>query len=109
MKNLDNKILQINVGIIDNISTIYLRGHFAFAAHREFKTAYQIQLSNPAIHKIVIDLAAIQYLDSSALGMLLVLRDHAIAASKALILSRPSSIAARTFDVAGFHSVFTIT
>jgi anti-anti-sigma factor len=60
------------------------------------------------VGNIVIDFSGVEYLDSSALGMLLVLRDHVQASGKALSLSRPSSIAARTFDIAGFQGVFTI-
>jgi anti-anti-sigma factor len=50
----------------------------------------------------------VEYLDSSALGMLLVMLDHVGESKKLLALSRPSSIALRTFDIAGFHKKFVI-
>lgn len=109
MDSMDRNKLHIYVSAISNTATIFLRGHFAFGAHRDFKAAYINQLSNSKIGNIVVDLSAVEYLDSSALGMLLVLRDHVQAASKSLTLSKPSAIAARTFDIAGFNRMFTIS
>ena len=104
----DNK-LHISVTAMGNTATIYLRGNFSFNAHRDFKVAYKDHLEDSNIGNIVVDLSGVKYLDSSALGMLLVLRDRVLAASKSLILSRPSPIAAKTFDIAGFHRMFTIS
>lgn len=104
----DNNKLHINVAATNNTVTISLAGHFAFHAHREFKAAYKRYLDNPKIGNITVNLAGVEYLDSSALGMLLVLREHAQAANKNLTLSKPSPIAERTFDLASFHKMFTI-
>lgn len=103
-----NRKLRINVTELSNTATIFLDGHFDFEAHREFKSAYKSQLKNSKIGNIVVNLAEVKYLDSSALGMLLVLREHVQAANKSLTLSRPSSITERTFDIASFHKMFTI-
>lgn len=108
MEPFANNKLNINVSAIGNTAIMYLSGHFSFGAHREFKAAYKNQLENSKIGNIVIDLSGVKYLDSSALGMLLLLRDHVQAASKSLTLSRPSQIAEQTFDIAGFHKMFTI-
>lgn len=109
MDTLSGNKLYINVAAISNTATIFLSGYFAFSGHREFKTAYKKQLDNSQVGNIVIDLSGVEYLDSSALGMLLVLRDHVQDAGKSLTLSKPSSIAERTFDIAGFNRMFTIT
>lgn len=100
--------LRINVASIADTATIYLSGHFAFKAHRDFKAAYERQLADFGIGRLIVNLAEVEYLDSSALGMLLVLRDHALAANKPLVLSSPSPIAVRTFDIAGFPKLFNI-
>ena len=109
MNPINRNRLNISVSAKSNTATIALSGHFAFDAHRDFKAAYINQLNNSKIGNIVVDLSAVEYLDSSALGMLLVLRDHVQAASKSLTLSKPSAIAVRTFDIAGFHRMFTIS
>ncbi len=50
-------------------------GHrFDFNAHREFRAAY---VQCPPGAEYVVDLSDTNYLDSSALGMLLLLREHA--------------------------------
>jgi anti-anti-sigma factor len=54
---------------------IAIDGRFDFAAHQQFRDAYERVFPKPALY--VIDLAKANYLDSSALGMLLLLRDHA--------------------------------
>lgn len=62
-----------------------------------------------AANKLHISLAKVKYLDSSALGMLLVLRENVQAANKSLTPSRPSSVTERTFDIASFQKMFTIS
>lgn len=108
MDILDSNKLRINVAATSHAATIFLSGHFSFDAHREFKAAYQKHLEDAAMGTIIVNLADVHYLDSAALGMLLVLREQAQAANKSLILSNPSSIAVRTFNIASFDKVFTI-
>lgn len=55
--------------------TIVIAGRFDFGAHQEFRNAYERVSSTPKSY--VVDLKDTTYLDSSALGMLLLLRDHA--------------------------------
>jgi HptB-dependent secretion and biofilm anti anti-sigma factor len=54
---------------------IQVAGRFDFSSLQVFRDAYEKVEGNP--QKYVIDLADAEYLDSSALGMLLALRDHA--------------------------------
>lgn len=109
MNILEKEPFHINVSIAGETATLYLVGHFSFKSHVEFKSAYKNQLENSNIHQIVIVLADINYLDSSALGMLLMLRDQAQTKNKSLTLSRPSSIAANSFNIANFAKLFTIS
>ncbi len=108
MSSMISPKLRISVTAIGNTATIFLAGYFSFAAHRDFKAAYKEQLDDSNIGEIVVNLADVKYLDSSALGMLLVLREHAQAANKPLRLSSQSSIVARTFDIANFDKLFNI-
>ena len=54
--------------------TITISGRFDFSTHQDFRGAYE---KEPKGQRIVVDLTGTSYLDSSALGMLLLLRDHA--------------------------------
>jgi anti-anti-sigma factor len=55
--------------------TIHIQGRFDFSALQNFRNAYET-LDRPA-DRYVIDMKDSDYLDSSALGMLLALRDYA--------------------------------
>lgn len=55
--------------------TISIKGRFDFGRHQEFRESYEKLNRKPETY--VVDLKDTTYLDSSALGMLLLLRDHA--------------------------------
>ncbi|HEU0187607.1 MAG TPA: STAS domain-containing protein [Gallionellaceae bacterium] len=100
--------MQINVDTVGNTVNIRLNGRFNFDSHREFRSAYDPHLNNTAVANIDIDLSKVDYLDSSALGMLLMLRERAQAASKKLTLSKPSQNVAQILDIANFAKLFEI-
>lgn len=54
--------------------TIKVQGRFDFSSLQLFRTAYEKVMPKPT--KFVVDLKESDYLDSSALGMLLALRDY---------------------------------
>jgi len=55
--------------------TINISGRFDFSSHQEFRQIYENAPSD--INEFIINMNDATYLDSSALGMLLLLRDHA--------------------------------
>ena len=55
--------------------TITIQGRFNFSSLQLFRNAYENQQEQP--RRYIIDLKESDYLDSSALGMLLALRDYA--------------------------------
>ena len=55
--------------------TISIKGRFDFGKHQEFRDSYEHIVKKPETY--VVDLKEATYLDSSALGMLLLLRDYA--------------------------------
>jgi len=55
--------------------TIAVKGRFDFGSHQAFREAYERFYKVPDTY--VVDLKETTYVDSSALGMLLLLRDHA--------------------------------
>jgi anti-anti-sigma factor len=81
-------------------------GRFDFRTHQEFRRAYEEQPSPPA--EYVIDLRETEYLDSSALGMLLLLRRYAGDGTSQIRLANPSDGIKRTLSVANFQQLFDI-
>jgi anti-anti-sigma factor len=91
-----------------NLATMSLSGRFDFNDHRTFKEGYGAYLTDPMIQLIDVDMRDISYLDSSALGMLLVLREKAIACNKKVSLKNPNPTVLQILDIANFAKLFTI-
>jgi HptB-dependent secretion and biofilm anti anti-sigma factor len=85
---------------------IRLTGRFDFSGHREFKHCYESALNEPAIRQIDIDMKDVEYLDSSALGMLLLLKEHADALARPVSLLNCGGMVKEILDVANFGVMF---
>jgi len=92
----------------DGRAIVRLTGRFEFSMHREFREAMDTVLQDKDIDSVVIDLAGVDYLDSSALGMLLMLRDRANTARKALSLANPRGMVKQALEIARFDKLFSI-
>lgn len=100
--------MDINTNIDGQMATIYMNGRFDFNVHRSFKEAYDELLAQPGITSLEVNLAQVDYLDSSALGMLLLLRERAQLAGKTVVLRQPNSVVTQILDIANFGKLFTI-
>lgn len=100
--------MQTNVSIKDGDALVKLTGRFDFNAHRDFRAAYEPLMDNAAVRLVTIDLAGVDYLDSSALGMLLMIRDKAGATNKKLTLAHAQSGVRQVLDIANFGKLFQI-
>ncbi len=83
-----------------------LAGHFTFDAYREFKSQYTPLVDNDDFTELEIDLGHVEYLDSSALGMLLLLRERLH--DKTVVLSNAKGTVKQVLEVANFHHLFTM-
>lgn len=90
-------------------AVIKLSGRFDFNTHREFRAAYEPLISDAETRSVIVDFAAVDYLDSSALGMLLMLRDKLGGASKEVGLSGVKGNVKQVLDIANFGKLFPIT
>jgi anti-anti-sigma factor len=88
---------------------VSLGGRFDFNAHREFKEAYTTLLADDAVQSVEVNLSKLDYMDSSALGMLLMLRERAETARKKISLSSPNPTVTKILDIANFSKLFTIS
>lgn len=89
-------------------AVIGLAGRFDFNEQRAFKNAYDPLLQQAEVATVEINLANIEYLDSSALGMLMLFRERAKAVGKSVLLSNPNTTVAQILDIANFKKLFTI-
>ncbi|MFL0797365.1 MAG: STAS domain-containing protein [Cellvibrionaceae bacterium] len=86
--------------------TIAIDGRFDFSAHQEFRSAYESLDSDPTAY--VVNMKDATYLDSTALGMLLLLRDHAggDAAEISIVNSNPD--VKKILTISNFEQLFSI-
>lgn len=85
---------------------ITVRGRLDFPRHAELRALYE---AHPAGTHFDVDLADAEYLDSSALGMLLLLRRHAGDTVDAVRLLRPAPTVSRILGIANFDRLFSIS
>ena len=86
--------------------TLVLDERFDFAVHSALRAAYAG--SNPRFEQYVIDLRNTVYMDSSALGMLLQLKEHAGGGPRALRIRNASQAIRDILAVANFHQLMQI-
>jgi anti-anti-sigma factor len=80
-------------------------GEFNFSLYRDFRDAYQ---NCENIREYNVNLGGINYVDSSGLGMLLALREHAQAHNGQVVLKDPSPAVRKVLVTANFQKIFTI-
>lgn len=86
--------------------TIKIDGRFDFSAHQEFRDAYENVSS--AVSSYVVDMGGTSYLDSSALGMLLLLRDHAGGDSSDVKIVNCNQDVRKILTISNFEQLFRI-
>jgi anti-anti-sigma factor len=85
--------------------TISVKGRFDFAKHQEFRQSYESR----DLAEVVVDLKDATYLDSSALGMLLLLRDHAGGDDSYVRVVNSSSDVKKILAISNFDKLFDIS
>jgi len=98
--------MQVNVRFDNNRAFLGLNGNFTFEFHREFKQATTTVLENPGVSEIEVDFSAVDYMDSAALGMLLLFNERA--AGKKITLINCKGTVKSVLDIANFGKIFEI-
>lgn len=86
--------------------TIAIQGRFDFGAHQAFRDAYERVDGAPRRYQV--DLQGTTYLDSSALGMLLLLRDHAGGDHAQIRLLNCNGDVRKILAISNFEQLFQI-
>jgi anti-anti-sigma factor len=86
--------------------TINIEGRFDFSAHQDFRESYEKTDAEP--DEYCVDMKQTSYLDSSALGMLLLLRDHAGGDSAKIKIINCNADVRKILTISNFEQLFTI-
>lgn len=99
---------EVTVSESDGAVTIRVAGRFDFNVHKEFRAAYeQAPESGNVATKYIIDFGATEYIDSSALGMLLMLRERA-GKDAHISLIRCNEEIKGILDISNFNKLFSL-
>ena len=85
---------------------IQIEGRFDLSIHQGFRNAYES--ASESVTAFEIDLRAASYLDSSALGMLLLLREYAGSEDATIAISNASEDIRKILTISNFDQLFTI-
>ncbi|MHC8408445.1 MULTISPECIES: STAS domain-containing protein [unclassified Pseudomonas] len=86
--------------------TISIKGRFDFTTHQEFRESYENLEPKPEYFEV--DLKGATYLDSSALGMLLLLRDHAGGENAEITLTHANADVRKILAISNFEQIFDV-
>ncbi|REL29768.1 STAS domain-containing protein [Thalassotalea euphylliae] len=96
-KHVSSNLKEITIGIDDR---------FDFSLHQLFRDSYIGEVAQGAV--FTLDLSRTSYMDSSALGMILLLKDHAEKLSGSVIIKQPNESVAKILEIAQFHRLLKI-
>jgi len=85
---------------------ISVQGRFDFSTHQDFRSCYESLPAEPKAYRL--DMGETTYLDSSALGMLLLLRDRTGGDKKAIEIVNCNPDIKKILMISNFQQLFTI-
>ena len=91
-----------------NKGVVKLNCRFDFNCIREFKELYEPLLEDAALTSMEVNMGGVEYIDSTALGMLLALRDKAKGLRKEVVLGGCKGVPKQVLEVANFDKLFQI-
>lgn len=100
--------MTITIRIQDDLAVLSIKGRFTYDLTQPFREAADQIGRFPALRRIEVDLSEATYIDSSALGLLLTLRDTAIAKGLDIRLTKVAGNVRQVILLAHFDRLFTI-
>lgn len=86
--------------------TLTISGRFTFALYKEFAASYKNIAPHP--ENVDVDLRAVEYIDSAALGMLLSLRNYFGPEKKVALLNANDTVR-KILEIARFDKKFSMS
>ncbi len=99
--------MEIITTIEGDARVFYFAGDFTFKDHIEFKKILHA-MDDKEVKHVTIDLSKLEFIDSAALGMLLVARDKATECGKTMALQGAVGQVMKVLKISNFHELFKI-
>lgn len=100
--------LQIQTSVSGQTARIALSGRFDFTSQQQLRPSYEAPLNDDRVRLLEIDLGGVEFLDSTAMGLLLLLKERATAAGKELALVNCQGAPLLVLKMARFDRIFTM-
>lgn len=100
--------LHIEVREAGQTTELNLSGWFDFSSATKFRKAVRDCLKHEAMRELVIDFGRLEYLDSLAMGALMVCREQLQKEGKPLVLANCKGLVLEALQLANFHKLFTL-
>jgi len=102
------KMMRYEVSRYEHQAKVFLNGRFDYSCHRELRRAFDDACTSEGTLEVVIDMQGVDYMDSSALGMLSLLRDRCRASNQKLSLANCRTQVMQILKVTNFDKLFTV-
>ena len=98
--------ISVNSNSDGKVINIQVADQFDYSLYQAFRDAY----CNAKIQgtKFIVDLSRANYMDSSAVGMILLLKEHAEQYSGVVVISKPNDSVHKILMIANFQQLVTI-
>jgi len=90
------------------MTTIVLPAKFDFSYHKNFTDQYARALEEATESPIVLDFSSVEYIDSAALGMMVLLKKKSEAANRSVVIENAYGAALDVLNIANFKNLFEI-
>lgn len=96
----------IHASMQGSVATVHIAGRFDFSSHRAFRELVARTAARPSTKELRVDLSQVEYMNSSALGLLLLGLDDVKALGKTMSLSGTGPRAKQALDAANLQKLF---
>jgi anti-anti-sigma factor len=100
--------MQIEISAADGAAVMRLSGRFDYTTRNDFIAGVEEVIPLGQAGEIKVDLGGLSYIDSSALGMLLMMRDRGRKFGKTICLANARGAVRQVLDTAQFERLFRV-
>lgn len=87
-------------------SVILLPNRFDYSFHNEFQSKCIGAIDDREVKEIIFDFSRVEYVDSAALGMMMMWQRRSAAASKKMIIRGAKGATEQILNMANMHRIF---
>ena len=101
--------LSISASRVKGALRLMMSGRFDFNSHKKFRKISEEALKEPGMAPIELDLGKLEYMDSSALGMLLLFKERVEKECRSVSLVNCGGAVKNILKIVNFDKVFKVT